>query len=449
MANTIQIGADTSGFVSGINRAQSAMAGLGSMIQNVVGGAAVFSALAAAARGFYGAIQAGDDLVDLNAQTGVAIDKLMELQLAFDLNGMKAEQVQPVLAKLQKSISEAASGSVDAAAKFAQMGLDISELQGLTADEQLAKVGQAISKIENPAQRSAMAMEIFGKQGAKLLAVFAAGGMDEVRELLGNQAALMLENAGIFGKASDLLSVVGDKLKGFFVGVASEVVPQLMGVIEAAAKIDLSKIGQAFGDAISFWINYFNNFGSTGELIYNTMKLAFQGAVNFLAEEIKVLMAQTAASVKNVFKGEAAQKAAIQEAEIQARAGGPVFDTTETEAKIQGAMDAINASKEATADAARAANPTPGAAPTGMDFLKKATAGSTGPIGIPDISSLQKVGGGSRLLSGGQDNSPAYQSVRIQEDIRDYMKDLIDAVKAGGQSYQISPSQSGGMVLTA
>jgi hypothetical protein len=131
MANTIQIGADTSGFVSGINRAQSAMSGLGSMIQNVVGGAAVFSALAAAARGFYNAIQAGDDLVDLNAQTGVAIDKLMELQLAFDLNGMKAEQVQPVLAKLQKSISEAASGSVDAAAKFAQMGLKISDLQGV------------------------------------------------------------------------------------------------------------------------------------------------------------------------------------------------------------------------------------------------------------------------------------------------------------------------------
>jgi hypothetical protein len=242
---------------------------------------------------------------------------------------------------------------------------------------------------------------------------------------------------------------VGDKLQGFFVGVASEVVPQLMGVIEAAAKIDLSKIGQAFGGAISFWINYFNNFGSTGELIYNTMKLAFQNAVNFLAEGIKVLMAQTAASVKNVFKGEAAQKAAIQEAENKARAGGPVFDTTETEAKIQGAMDAINASKEATTDAARAANPTPGAAPTGMDFIKKATAGSTGPLGMPDISSLQKVGGGSGLLSGGQDNSPAYQSVRIQEDIRDYMKDLIDAVKAGGQSYQISPSQSGGMVLTA
>jgi hypothetical protein len=433
MANTIQIGADTSGFVSGINRAQSAMSGLGSMIQNVVGGAAVFSALAAAARGFYGAIQAGDDLVDLNAQTGVAIDKLMELQLAFDLNGMKAEQVQPVLAKLQKSISEAASGSVEAAAKFAQMGLKISDLQGLTADEQLAKVGQAISKIENPAQRSAMAMEIFGKQGAKLLAVFSAGGMDKVRELLGTQAALMLENAGIFGQASDLLSVAGNKLQGFFVGVASEVVPQLMGVIEAAAKIDLSPIGQAFGGAISFWINYFDNFGSTGELIYNTMKLAFQGAVNFLAEEIKVLMAQTAASVKNVFKGQAAQKAAIQQAEIEARASAPVFDTTETEAKIQGAMDAINASKEATAKAARAANPTPGAADTSGAYIPKI--GKEGPA--PMIAtSMAKVGAlGGAVWGADQAVNVLRDQLAVQQRIANSIDRFLQAAKPENNPY--------------
>jgi hypothetical protein len=48
-----------------------------------------------------------------------------------------------------------------------------------------------------------------------------------------------------------------------------------------------------------------------------------------------------------------------------------------------------------------------------------------------------------------QTNSPAYQSVKIQEDIRDYIKDLIQTVKEGGQSYQISPNVSGSMILTA
>lgn len=434
------LGLDWSNFQRGMSGAMSA-------VRQLAGGASLFAGVAIAARGMMDAINMGDALVDLNAQTGVAIDKLMELQMAFDLNGMKAEQVQPVLAKMQRLIAEAGSGSAEAAAKFNLMGIAVGDIQGLNADEQLMKIGEAITKIENPAQRSAVAMDIFGKSGSKLLSVFAAGGMDEVRKVLGNQTALLLENAGVFGKASDILGLTGNKIRGFFVGVASEVVPQLMGVLDAVATIDLSKIGQAFGDSISFWINYFRNFGATGDLIYNTMKLAFQNAVNFLGEEIRVLMAQAAASAKNIFKGPKAQEKAIAEAEIQARAAAPITDTTETEAAIQSAMDAIQASKEATAAEAREKNQTPGAAPTGMDIIRKT--GTGGPLGMSDISSLQKVGGGSALLSGMQDNSPAYQSVRIQEDIRDYMKTLIDVVKQGGQDYQVTPSTGGGLVLTA
>lgn len=457
------LGLDWANFQRGINGAMNSTRQLGgAMQQSMAGGVASgimravgnLSAIDVAMqiatfsiRGFYSALETGDALVDLNAQTGVAIDKLMELQMAFDLNGMKAEQVQPVIAKMQRLIAEAASGSADAAAKFNLMGIAVSDIQGLNADEQLMKIGEAITKIENPAQRSAVAMDIFGKAGSKLLSVFAAGGMDEVRKVLGNQAALLLENAGVFGRASDILGLTGNKIRGFFVGVASEVVPQLMGVLDAAAGLDLSKIGQAFGESISFWINYFQNFGATGDLIYNTMKLAFQSAINFLGEEIRVLFAQAAASAKNIFKGQAAQKKAIQEAEIQARAGGPIFDTSATEAAIQGAMDAIQGSKEATAAEAREKAPTPGAAPTGMDVIRKT--GFGGPLGMSDISSLQKVGGGSALLSGMQDNSPAYQSVRIQEDIRDFIKDLVDVVKQNGQDYQVTPSNGGGLVLTA
>ena len=185
MANTIQISADTTGFVSGVARAENAMRGLGrniqaatgpgmfgglaSGLQSLLGGIGIMATLTAATRGFYSAMEAGGALVDLSAQTGVAVDKLMVLQTAFDQAGMSASDVQPVIAKLQKSISEAATGNVDAAAKFKTMGIAIKDIQGLSADEQLAAVGEAISKIENPAQRSAMAMEVFGKSGAKLL----------------------------------------------------------------------------------------------------------------------------------------------------------------------------------------------------------------------------------------------------------------------------------------
>jgi hypothetical protein len=425
MANTIQIGADTSGFVSGINRAQTSMAGLGSMIQRVVGGAAVFGALTAAAKGFYSAMEAGGELVDLSGQTGVAIDKLMVLQMAFDQAGMKAGDVQPVLAKLQKNISEAASGSADAAAKFAQMGVQIEDIQGLSADEQLAKVGEAISKIQNPAQRSAMAMEVFGKSGAKLLSVFAAGGMADVEENLGAQAKLMLKNAGVFDRASDVLGTAGSKVRGLFVGMAAQVMPQFTGLIDELNKIDLTGIGESLGDGIAVAL----------ELLERTLKM--------MKPAIKA--SEKLTQTQSTYGGQAFMgMGGMGGAGTALSAAVAAADEPQPTTSI---FDQIRQDIEKKRSEARKKYATPDPGESGAGYIPKA--GGGGPIGMPDISSLQKVGGGSGLLFGGQDNSPAYQSVRIQEDIRDYIKDLIQTVKDGGQSYQISPNTSSGMVLIA
>jgi hypothetical protein len=404
---TASLGLNWSNFQSGIQGAISS-------IQQLASGASIFQGLKFAANGFYEAVQMGDDLVDLNAQTGVAIDKLMELQMAFDLNGMKADQVQPVLSKMQKMIAEAGAGSAETAAKFSMMGISIQEIQGLNADEQLMEIGKAIGEIKNPAQRSAMAMEIFGKSGAKLLSVFAAGGMDEVRKMLGGQAEILLKNAGVFGKASDLLGVAGQKLRGFFVGVASEVLPQIMPIIDKAASLDLSGVGKDFGNSLAIALEIISQIANKiDEMIPKTGKIAvaLQTGFDVAKSNISTLVGLFGALEKF------------------------------------GAFNQIKKDVQAKQEAAQNENPTPGPAPTGMDILRKAGVGLTG--GLPDISSLQKVGGGSALLSGGQDNSPAYQSVRIQEDIRDYIKDLIQAVKEGSQDYQITPNTGGDMVLTA
>jgi hypothetical protein len=452
MANTIQIGADTSGFVSAVNRARTSMTGLGSAVQNatapgmfsgltsglqgLLGGVGIMAALSTAARGFYSAMEAGGALVDLSGQTGIAVDKLMELQMAFDQAGMSASDVQPVVAKLQKTISEAATGNVDAANKFKQMGLAIQDLQGLSADQQLAAVGDAIGKIENPAQRAAMSMEIFGKSGAKLLSVFSAGGLEDVQENLGNQAALMAENAGLFDRATDVLGTAGSKIQGLFVGMASAIVPQIIEVVDSLNSIDLSGIGQAFGDAISFWINYFKNFGTEGAIIYNTLKLAFMDAVNslneslqmtwgetyaglklafadainFLGVEMAVMFSKTAAKVKALFsRGDADAAGAAAEKEVRARklpidreqlkkdldmskykVVTPLFDTTETEGTLAQKKAQIDESTQKTAAAAREKYATPIPAATGAGFIPKMEEAK--PIGAI-VSSMAKIGG--------------------------------------------------------
>jgi len=317
MANTIQISADTSGFVQAVGRAENSMRGLSRNIQaatspgmfdgltgsfgKLLGGVGIMATLTAAAQKFYAAMEAGGSLVDLSAQTGLAVDKLMVLQLAFEQAGMSAGDVQPVIGKLQKSVAEAATGNADAAAKFRTMGLSIQSLQGLSADEQLTAVGDAIGKIENPAQRSAMAMEIFGKSGAKLLSVFSAGGLEDVQTNIGNQAQLMVQNAGIFDRATDVLNTAGSKIQGFFVGMASEIMPPLMGVVDAVNGIDLSGIGEAFGSAIASAIVLLQNFDEVGGIILDSITLAFKTATNFYYDQMTTNIFKLGSFIKDSF----------------------------------------------------------------------------------------------------------------------------------------------------
>jgi hypothetical protein len=258
MANNIQIGADTSGFVAGINRARAAMAGLGNVVQRVIGGVSVMGTLSLAAREFYKALDYGGNLADASAQTGVAVDKLMELQFAFELAGMQANDVQPALAKLQRSIAEAASGSAEAAQKFAIMGVNIADIQGLSADEQLKRVGAAINAIENPTQRAAMAMEVFGKSGGKLLTLFSDFGMEGVQNALGKQSAVMLENSGVFARTADAMNIAGVKIRGFFVGLASNTAPQLVELVDRLENMDLTDAGASLGNGLAIAAEIFD-----------------------------------------------------------------------------------------------------------------------------------------------------------------------------------------------
>lgn len=238
------LGLDWSNFQRGMSGAMSA-------VQKLAGSAAVLAGATVAAQQFYKALDFGGQLADETAQTGVAVDKLMELQFAFELAGMTAKDVQPALAKLQKNIAEAATGSAQATEKFSIMGVALDEIGGLSADEQLMKIGDAINKIENPTQRAAMAMDIFGKSGGKLLTFFSDMGMQGVQNALGKQSTVMLENAGVFARTADAMNIAGVKIRGFFVGLAENTAPQLITLVDKLEKLDLTGVGESLGNGIA------------------------------------------------------------------------------------------------------------------------------------------------------------------------------------------------------
>lgn len=119
-----------------------------------------------------GAAASIDSTNKLSRALGVSFGELQRLQLAADLSGASSETLANAFTRAQVTITRAAAGSPEAVRGLRALGLAVDELAGLSATEQFQAIATAINGIENPAQRAAAAVSIFGRSGAQLLPTF-------------------------------------------------------------------------------------------------------------------------------------------------------------------------------------------------------------------------------------------------------------------------------------
>jgi hypothetical protein len=124
-------------------------------------------------------------------------------------------------------------------------------------------------------------MDIFGKSGGKMLALFAAGGLGGAQEALGGQAQLMAQNAAYFDEITDKLGTAALKVQGFFVGMASEVVPYFLEAADALQKLDFSKIGADIGNSFAVIIELFKS-NQLGEAFVIGMQIGALKVANII-----------------------------------------------------------------------------------------------------------------------------------------------------------------------
>ena len=126
----------------------------------------------------------GDDMAKMSARTGVAVEALSELRYAHERSGAGAEDLEKGLRTMNRTIIEAARGSASARQNLNRLGLTIADLNGLSPDQQFELIADRLSRIRNPANRATIAMEVFGRSGARLLPMLSAGadGIQELRQ---------------------------------------------------------------------------------------------------------------------------------------------------------------------------------------------------------------------------------------------------------------------------
>lgn len=162
-----------------------ALKGIGSSVGTAAGSigtiGAALSGIAALAGGELVSLaresaEAGDALDEMSARTGISATRLSGLQLGLKLAGLEMADFEAILRKGQKTLTDAVQGSDSAQQSFARLGFTVADISGLSPEQQFKKLGAAIASIENPAQRAAAAMDVFGKTGTRLIPLLADGG---------------------------------------------------------------------------------------------------------------------------------------------------------------------------------------------------------------------------------------------------------------------------------
>lgn len=106
-----------------------------------------------------------------------------------------------------------------------------------------------------------------------------------VANLIGENAEVLNRSANVFRDVALKLWVVGEKIRGFWLGMVDRLAPVLSRLLDGALAISLVRAGQAFGDAIAKSIEVVYQLAKDGKL-WSTIKDAFEIAFQYAAERL-------------------------------------------------------------------------------------------------------------------------------------------------------------------
>lgn len=173
------------------------------------------------------AAKAGDEFDKMSKRLDVSAQTLSELKFAAELSGASIDDIEKSMKKLSKSAVDADRGLLTYKRAFDELGVSITDTDGKLKDTETLfnEVSQALVGLESNTKKTALAQELFGKSGTKLLPLFREGadGIAALREearFLGitysDEAAA---GAAAFVDAQQRLT---DSFKGVKIGIAED-----------------------------------------------------------------------------------------------------------------------------------------------------------------------------------------------------------------------------------
>jgi hypothetical protein len=240
-----------------------------------IGGA--FLAIKKMSADFQKAIDMGGRLHELSRQTDESAGNLMILQRAFQNAGAGAETVGTTLARMNRFIAEAGEGGKAQTEIMGKLGLTMTDLADKTPTEQLKLLAERVAGLQSPADRTNVAMQLFGRSGAELVPLFRAMGveLENARNQLGSAPAVADKAAAMFNTLGNNIKAVREKSAEFAFGLLSELLPNLVAVTDRLANIDAAGVGAKLSEYAKKTLDWATQTFKLGDALKN-IELAFK-----------------------------------------------------------------------------------------------------------------------------------------------------------------------------
>lgn len=283
---TLDLIARTAGFTDGMSRAERAADNWRRNVERnaKIATAALTGAAAAVGAGMVAMVksqlQAADEASKMAQRIGVATEQIAGLSLAFELGGSDAAGMQTAMVKLA---DQAAAGSK----AFEALGVSTVNAQGRLKDTRtlIGEVADAFAAMPDGANKTALAVDLFGKSGAQIIPILNAGAkgfadMDAQAQALG--LTLSTQAGKDIEAFNDRVSMMFKRMEGFGLQLTVAVLPYLHAVMDAVEQL-AEFIGSHLNEILLAGGAAFAAFASQAGLV--------SGAISTIAKTFKATAA--------------------------------------------------------------------------------------------------------------------------------------------------------------
>lgn len=202
-----------------------------------------------AAAAVYKTIAHASSVKDIADRTGLGLEAVQELSYAAKMSATDMESLETGIKQMQKAI-------VGGSKSLERLGLSAAELQGLSPDAQFARIADAVSQLSNPAEKTAIAIEIFGKAGTQLIPMLdlGAAGLEKMRNRA-RELGLVMTSEDILkaDELSDALDELGMRWDALVRQVGTAFIPAINEIADRIADITPPLVAAA--KAVAFFID--------------------------------------------------------------------------------------------------------------------------------------------------------------------------------------------------